>query len=1120
MEFHICREARDCYGFDENLFSLNGNVIFADFHAARVFTQRMNDRRDLIRFPETAVKAGQINAMGLIDEIMHLVVRLFQERVASGAMGRALLHLRRRIGKAELQRMLLEFTDNFPPVEVYRGKSQAATWLKGKSEEALEELLMLWLANQNPAFAVYLELFDDSGLEKNTVYRQALEALTEFFEAEPCFGPDDQSLIAMLRAPALAHPHSLSGQLEYIRQRWGGLLGDYLYRLLSSLDFIGEEMKLRFLGPGPSRIVDFKGLDLEAERFSPDLDWMPRVVMIAKNSYVWLDQLSKRYQRQLRRLDEIPDEELDRLSRWGITALWLIGLWERSKASRLVKQRCGNPEAEASAYSLLGYEISPDLGGWEAFNNLKNRAWQRGIRMAGDMVPNHMGIDSRWVIEHPDWFVSLPYSPFPSYTFGGPDLSDDPRAGVYLEDHYYSRSDAAVVFKRVDTASGEQRFIYHGNDGTSMPWNDTAQLNFLNPEVREGVIQTILHVAKSFPIIRFDAAMTLTKKHYQRLWFPEPGSGGDISSRSDHGMSSQEFNARMPREFWREVVERVAREVPDTLLLAEAFWLLEGYFVRTLGMHRVYNSAFMNMLKNEENSEYRQVIKKTLAFNPEILKRFVNFMNNPDEETAVAQFGKGDKYFGVCTLMATLPGLPMFGHGQIEGFSEKYGMEYRRAYWDEKADEELVDRHEREIFPLLARRYLFADSKHFQLYDFYTSAGSSGPVNEDVFAYSNRRDGERALIVYNNRFAEAAGWIHLSSAKAEGGQKRAAVQHSVAEGLGLSEAQNHYCIFRDLLSGLQYLRSCQALHRQGLYVELRAYQAQVFLDFREVQDSPGQPYAALCEYLAGRGVPNVEQALREILLKPIHQPFAELVNADMFRRLSEIRRLEPEVRAKIEELCSSVAAFTGSAENSQDLSAGIAGKLSAFLDLSSVVALQPAPQPAQRTWAVLLGWLFVHWMGPAQLSRSRIDDWMLGKLLAACLRELGLNGDETRRALALIKILTSHQRWFEADVARSPKAPGAEAVLETLLSDSEVQEYLAFNRYRGALWFHSESLDELLEGLLLIAALDALAQPGTSPEQREHLVLQRKTVIERIQAAKKQSDYQVEKLLAAFRVKT
>ncbi len=115
----------------------------------------------------------------------------------------------------------------------------------------------------------------------------------------------------------------------------------------------------------------------------------------------------------------------------------------------------------------------------------------------------------------------------------------------------------------------------------------------------------------------------------------------------------------------------MAVEAPDTLLLAEAFWLMEGYFVRTLGMHRVYNSAFMNMLRNEENAKYRTVMKNTLEFDPEILKRFVNFMNNPDERTAVDQFGKGDKYFGICMLMATMPGLPMFGHGQIEGFYRK-----------------------------------------------------------------------------------------------------------------------------------------------------------------------------------------------------------------------------------------------------------------------------------------------------------------------------------------------------------------------------------------------------------------------------------------------------------------
>ena len=105
----------------------------------------------------------------------------------------------------------------------------------------------------------------------------------------------------------------------------------------------------------------------------------------------------------------------------------------------------------------------------------------------------------------------------------------------------------------------------------------------------------------------------------------------------------------------------------------------------------------MHMMKNEDNGKYLQTIKNTLEYDPQILKRFVNFMNNPDEETAAEQFGKGDKYFGVCTTMVTMPGLPMFGHGQLQGFYEKYGMEYRKAYKNETPDEQLLDRHYKEI---------------------------------------------------------------------------------------------------------------------------------------------------------------------------------------------------------------------------------------------------------------------------------------------------------------------------------------------------------------------------------------------------------------------------------------
>jgi glycosidase len=150
---------------------------------------------------------------------------------------------------------------------------------------------------------------------------------------------------------------------------------------------------------------------------------MPRLVLMDKNTYVWLEQLSRKYQRWIKTLNDIPDEELDLLAGRGFTGLWLIGLWERSRASRRIKQRMGQDDAVASAYSLQSYDIAGGLGGWEALHDLRARAWARGIRLSADMVPNHMGIDSAWVIDHPDWFLSIPYPPYPSYTFN----SENPR---------------------------------------------------------------------------------------------------------------------------------------------------------------------------------------------------------------------------------------------------------------------------------------------------------------------------------------------------------------------------------------------------------------------------------------------------------------------------------------------------------------------------------------------------------------------------------------------------------------------------------------------------------------------------------------------------------------------
>jgi len=924
MEFHIARNARERYEFAETLFSYTGNVVFANMAGAREFAHRMNLVREVEKHPERAVHAGALYAMGLIDEASHVLMARYREDFDPEVMTAALAWFSEQVGADALDRMLLTFVEQFPGSSVMRGLETPQQWLAGSTDgtthraAAMEELLLLWTANRNEAFRPFEELFEDKSLAEKTVYAQVTQQLPDYFATRPLIpieGATAVNLLDLLRAPAVSSPGSLSEQLALIRRLWKPLLGESLDRfLLIAGEILHEEelaIWMQFNPPAAQAhaaaqaaaqrrrergeqqwpsiashadVPEFGDQAHEYEKFSPDTAWMPNTVLIAKSTYVWLAQLSKQYGRRIARLDEIPDEELATLADRGLNSLWLIGVWERSRASKTIKQLCGNSDAVASAYSLFDYKIAEDLGGDAAYINLRDRCYRHGVRLASDMVPNHMGIDSPWVIEHPEWFISRQDSPYPAYSFNGPDLSHDGRAEIKIEDHYFEQSDAAVVFRRVDRATGETRYIYHGNDGTSFPWNDTAQLDYLNPAVREQVIQTILHVARLFPVIRFDAAMTLAKRHFHRLWFPGPGASGAIPSRAEYGMSQAEFDRHMPHEFWREVVDRVAAEVPGTLLLAEAFWLMEGYFVRTLGMHRVYNSAFMVMLRDEDNAKYRSVIKNTLEFDPDIMKRYVNFMSNPDERTAIDQFGKGDKCFGVAALMATLPGLPMFGHGQIEGFTEKYGMEYQRPRYDERPDHWLVERHEREIAPLLKRRSLFAESSNFLLYDFFQANGS---VDENIFAYSNRNGGERALVVFNNRYGATHGTIDFSAAYADkgAGQLR---QQRLREGLGLSGDGAAILAFRDSLTGLEYLRRADDQQERGLSLGLHAYQCHVFLDWRELRVTAEQPWDKLCAQLNGRGVANLDDELVNLELRPVHEALRLQLDSAVVRIFADL----------------------------------------------------------------------------------------------------------------------------------------------------------------------------------------------------------------------------------------
>jgi hypothetical protein len=420
-------------------------------------------------------------------------------------------------------------------------------------------------------------------------------------------------------------------------------------------------------------------------------------------------------------------------------------------------------------------------------------------------------------------------------------------------------------------------------------------------------------------------------------------------------------------------------------------------------MHRVYNSAFMHMLRDEDNAGYRKVMRDTLEFDPEILKRYVNFMTNPDEETAIEQFSTGDKAFGVATLLATLPGLPMIGHGQVEAFTEKYGMEFRRARLDEQPTDWHIDRFEREIAPLLHHRGRFAEATDFRLYDV---VADDGRVLEDVYAYSNGGGGQRSLIVYHNRFASAAGWIRDSvpfAVKDDRGMK--STRHdTLGTALGVVPDDAVFLAFRDGRAGREYLRPSREIAERGLFVELDAYRCLVFTDFWELHDSADSPWRQLAERLAGSGVPSLEDALTDLRLAPVHDAFAAL--------LDDLTTTERDRRH---------AAFRAAAglERAEPPTSPAAG------DISPTTAIAIALQPLATT----------------DFDRLR---------LAMPLRSRGLSDDEIERVrTALAVVSTSDIR----DASR---------LADAWLADPDIRRFLEVNTWENVEWFGKGAFERLL----------------------------------------------------------
>ena len=350
---------------------------------------------------------------------------------------------------------------------------------------------------------------------------------------------------------------------------------------------------------------------------------------------------------------------------------------------------------------------------------------------------------------------------------------------------------------------------------------------------------------------------------------------------------------------------------------------------------------------------------------------------------------------------------------------------------------------------------MFAESGNFLLYDFFAPNGS---VNEDVFAYSNRNGGERALVVYHNRYANARGAIDFSAAYADKGSGQLK-QQRLGEGLGLSGDRGAVVAWRDSLTSLEYLRRAEDLLDRGLSFDLHAYHCHVFLDWHELHPTVHEPWDRLSDWLNGRGVPNLADELVNLELKPAHDALRQLLDPGVVRHFADIaehpRAVGAERVKKIERqrneflkqawvrgetfLRESQTAYATrlSAENQPalgsepDNAASQAPRftqlLRAAMRMPQVEALFPSPWTAAarrmlpspspqftatEMWGPVLAWcalqLLAEWIDPEQPERTALDLFdrlRLREPFAHALAALGFEGEEAWRVAARIKVL-------------------------------------------------------------------------------------------------------------------